>query len=409
MAKNLLFNCSYSEIWVHPKNWKTLTSQKSLNLDWRVECKFYDPLFKEKYPKGFPFRRKANRFKTLEERKSVISTWLEELPVLFEEMGYNPITKQYMFEPEPELEPEDKSLTELSPETPFLIALDLAHKSKKVAESTYNDIKHVLEKFKPAAEQLRFSELKISEVKRKHIRLILDHLEQTEDSFSSHKFNKYRGYISILFKELMEYEAVETDVVLDIKKRDHETQLRETLTPEQRKKVNDHLKKSFPDFWRFSIIFFHSGGRINELLSLKVDDISLVNQTYKVLIKKGGKARWVTRIIKDVAIDLWIKSLYNAKKGDYVFSKGLVPGPNQIRREQIGRRWKTHVKDKLGVTADFYALKHLNLDETSAMLSLEDASKMANHTSTAMVKKHYAVGESERQFQRLKTLQNQFA
>jgi len=116
MAKNLLFNCSYSEIWVHPENWKTLTSQKSLKLDWYVECKFYDPLFKEKYHKGFPFRKKLNRFKTLDERKGVIQTWLQEIPKLLEEKGYNPITKKFMIEPVKEVRPE---LDSICPETPF--------------------------------------------------------------------------------------------------------------------------------------------------------------------------------------------------------------------------------------------------------------------------------------------------
>jgi hypothetical protein len=51
MAKNLLFDCSYTEYGYTPKNWKTLTSKKSLELNWYVECKFTDPYFLKKYPK----------------------------------------------------------------------------------------------------------------------------------------------------------------------------------------------------------------------------------------------------------------------------------------------------------------------------------------------------------------------
>lgn len=36
MAKNLPFDCSYSELWVSPKNWKTLNTKKALSLDWYV-------------------------------------------------------------------------------------------------------------------------------------------------------------------------------------------------------------------------------------------------------------------------------------------------------------------------------------------------------------------------------------
>ena len=407
--KSLPYDCSCTDAWVSPKNWKTITGKKALTTNWYVQCVFYDPLFKEKYPKGFQFRKKLNKFKTVEQRKAAAEFYIDEIPKLFSDKGYNPITKIHMIEPEPEVIPEQKELTEICQDTPFLTALDLAHKSIKVASTTYSDIKYMLDRFKPAAEQLRFEEIRIYDIKRKHIRFTLDQLEKTEENFSAHKFNKYRGYLSTLYKELMEYEAVESDIVLEIKKRIHETKVREVLTEEQRILVNDHLKTNFPDFWRFTILFFHSGGRITELLNLKVDNISLVNQRYRVLIKKGKQYKWVERVIKDVAIDIWIKSLYGAKKGDYLFSRGLVPGPETIRREQIDRRWRTHVKQKLGVTADFYALKHLNLDETAAILSLKDAAAMASHTSTKMVEKHYAVGEKERQFERLKTLNNKFA
>lgn len=407
--EQLHFDCSCTEAWVSPENWKTISGKKALAANWYVQCNFFDPLFKEKYPRGFPFRKKLNKFKTVEQRKAAAEFFLNEIPKLFKDKGYNPITKTFMIEPEPESVPEEKQLTEICPDTPFLTALDLAHKSIKVAETTYNDIKYMLDKFKQAALQLRYEELKISEVKRKHIRFTLDQLEKTEDNFSAHKFNKYRGYLSTLYKELMEYEAVESDVVLEIKKRIHETKIREVLTEEQRKIVNEHLKTNFPDFWRFTILFFHSGGRITELLNLKVDDISLINQKYRILVKKGKQNKWVERVIKDVALDIWIKSLYGAKKGDYLFSVGLKPGPQKIRREQIGRRWNMHVKKKLNVTADFYSLKHLNLDETAALLSMKDAAAMASHTSTAMMEKHYAVGEKDRQFLRLKGLNNTFA
>ncbi|URM37125.1 tyrosine-type recombinase/integrase [Flavobacterium anhuiense] len=401
--------CSCTEVWVSPENWQSTTAKASLKKNWYVQCDFFDPNFKEKYPKGFPFRKKLNKFKTLEDRKAAAKLLLEEIPKLFQEQGFNPITKQYMIEKVPESSFQERYLTEICPETPFTVALRLAHESIKVADSTYKDIKYMLAKFIPAAEHLKFDSLQIAEVKRKHIRFTLDYLEKTEESFSAHKFNKYRGYLSTLFKEIIEFEAIESDIVLDIKKRIHETKIRETLSEEDRIKVNAHLKQNFPDFWRFTILFFHSGGRITELLNLKVEDVNLEQQKYRVLVKKGKQYKWTDRVIKDVALDLWIKCLYGSSSSDYVFSVGLKPGSTKIRREQINRRWKTHVKDKLGITADFYSLKHINLDEITAMLSMQDAAKMAGHKTISMVQKHYAIGEEERQFERLRTLQNKFA
>lgn len=401
--------CSCTELWVSPENWQTTTSKASLNKQWYVQCTYYDPLFKEKYPKGFPFRKKLNKFKTLADRKAAAKLLLEEIPKLFQDLGYNPITKKYMIEKEPEPVSNDNSLTEICSETPFLIALELAHKSIKVADSTYNDIKYMLNKFIPAAKKMKYDEIKISDIKRKHIRFVFDYLEKTEETFSAHKFNKYRSCLSTLFREIIEYEAIESDIPISIKKRIQESKIRETLTLEERKRITSYLKPNFPDFFRFINIFFHSGGRITELLDLKVDDVSIESQSYQVFIKKGRQYKWVKRVIKDVALDYWIKSLYGAKKGDFLFSVGLVPGKERIRREQIGRRWKTHVKDKLNISADFYSLKHSNLDEISELLSIEDAAKLASHTSTKMIEKHYAVGQQERQLQRIKSVKNEFA
>jgi len=402
--------CSYTEVWVSPDDWKTTKAKSSLAKNWYVQCNFYDPAFSEKYPNGFPFRRKLNKLKTLDARRSGAELLLSEIPKLLSDMGYNPITKTFAVVEEIPAEPEViLEHSEMLPETPFMKALELAKQSKKLADSTASDIHYMLERIRIAVKALGMDEFKISNVQRKHIRLIFAYLEEKEDSFSSHKFNKYRGYLSILWNELTEYEAVNGNIIDGIQKRVHEKKIRETLTESERISVNNHLKDNFPDFWRFTIIFFHSGGRIRELLDLKTEHVNLANQKYRTLIKKGGKYVWVERVIKDIAIPFWIKSLYSAQNGDYVFSRGLVPGTNRIRREQIDRRWRVHVKEKLNIVADFYALKHLNLDETSALLSIADAAKMASHTSTKMVEQHYAVGETERQLNRLKSIGNAFA
>ncbi|OIQ22220.1 MAG: hypothetical protein BM557_02250 [Flavobacterium sp. MedPE-SWcel] len=403
--KLLPFDCSYTDVWVSPKNWETISDKKASSENWYIQCVFYDPLFKEKYPKGFPFRKKLNRIKSLEKKKAAVKFLLEEIPRLFEEKGFNPITGKYMIE---NTEEEDSD-SELGPSTPFLKALDFVYERLEIAKTTNNDIRLILIHFKKSAQQLRYDELAIKDVRRKHIKLIISNLEKTQGKFSGHKFNKYRGYLQVIFRELLEFEAVENNIITDIRKRTQVKTIRETLTVEERKLVNDHLKHNFPDFWIFLIIFFHSGGRITELLSVKIEDVDIENQKYRVLIKKGQQHTWVERVIKDIALVYWRRVLFGGKKSDYIFSVGLKPGESKIRTQQISRRWRTHVKQKLGVSADFYALKHINLDETVALLSMKEAAAMANHKSTKMLENHYAVGEKERQFARLKAVGNDFA
>lgn len=401
--KKLQKGCECSEVWASPKNWKSITGKKALEKNWYVQCVFFDPLFKEKYPKGFPFRKKLNKLKTLEERKEAVELYLEEIPKLFFDKGYNPITKTFMIEPVQEVK---KHLTELCPETPFNIALDLAMGTIKKADSTMDDLSAIVKKIKLSSTQLRYEEVPICEISRKHVKLMIDNLEKTDGEFSAHKFNKYRSYLSILFSELLEWEAVQSNIIRDISKRKQVKNIREVLTKEQRTEVVKHLKRFHPEFHTFTQIFFHSGIRITELLSVKVDDVNLNEQKYKVLVKKGSSYQWKECVIKDVALPFWNKAVFGSRKNDFVFSTGLVPGSKKLTYNAIRLRWKRNVKSMLNITADFYSLKHLNLDETTELLSLEDAARMANHTSINMVSSVYAVGEKQRQFEKLKKVSN---
>jgi integrase len=155
-------------------------------------------------------------------------------------------------------------------------------------------------------------------------------------------------------------------------------------------------------------IFFHSGAREQELLLIKKSDIDIKRQRYKVIIRKGKDYVEKWRTIKDIVLPLWQEVFELASGDQYLFSEGLNPGDKTIRRDQITRRWRTHVKQKLSITADFYSLKHSNLDEIAEALDIEAAQKAAGHT-TAVITMDYAIGEKERQHQRLKKVKNVFA
>lgn len=146
MAKNLPCDCSYTELWVHPKNWKTLTSKKSLDLDWYIQCKFFDPLFSEKYPNGFPFRKRLNKFKTLSERKAAVEIYLAEMTFQLEK-GFNPITKSYMVKEEPKV----IDITKLNPDLMYLDAIELAFKKLKSSDKHLNEIRIAKNRFFKAA------------------------------------------------------------------------------------------------------------------------------------------------------------------------------------------------------------------------------------------------------------------
>lgn len=390
MAKNLLFDCHYSDIWVHPANWNTLTTQKSLKINWYVECKFYDPLFKEKYPKGFPYRKRLNKLRTLDERKAAVQLLLKEIPVLFEKKGWNPITKRYMI---PEPKPAQGTLY---PKQNFIEALEVAYPKLSVSEGVKKELRRIVAKINKSASEQRI-EFPICEIHSGHVRDLLDYLNLTPN-----EYNKYLTHLSMVLSDLVEKRIVFHNPIRDIKKKKTIKKIRETLEISKLLEIFKVLKLDHPTFYRYGMIFFHSGARSAELFRVQKKHVNLEKQEYKVTIRKGNSYREVKKVILKNALPFWIEIINECTSDDdYLFTRGLQPSLVPTQPYQITKRWKRLVKDKYNVTADFYALKHLFLDEVDKKSNL--AGHAGSHT-TDVTERFYLFGSESRKNEALKNI-----
>lgn len=395
MATNLLFDCHYSDIWVHPKNWRTLNSQKSLKINWYVECKFHDPLFKEKYPKGFPYRKRLNKLRTLDERKAAIELLLIEIPKLFELKGWNPITKRYMV---PEPKPAQGTLY---PKQNFIEALEIAYLKLSVSEGVIKELRRIIAKVKKSAAEQRM-DFPICEIHSGHVRDLLDYLELTPN-----EYNKFLTHLSIVLSDLVEKRIVFHNPIRDIKKKKTVKKIRETLELDELNKIFKILKTNYPTFYRYGMIFFHSGARTAELFRVQKKDVNLAKQEYKVTIRKGSVYREVKKVILKNSLPFWNEIISECTSDDdFLFTRGLKPSMVPTKPYQITKRWKRLVKDKYNVSADFYALKHLFLDELdrASDVSLNLSKGMANH-QTNVTETVYLVGREGRKNEALKNIE----
>ena len=201
MITNTIQGCSYTELWVSPANWQKAT-KKDLGKDWYVQCIFFDPRCEKKYPKGFPYRKKANKPQTIEERKALISFLLKNIPQQFNN-GYNPITKKYM-----NLRDEG-----LYPDLLFIEAFKRALEMKRNANNKRHlyDIQCAINRLEKASEALGMQYIKVKDLRRVDLKLMLDYL-QLPDKY----YNKFVIYISSLYRVLIEYECCESNVTRDI-------------------------------------------------------------------------------------------------------------------------------------------------------------------------------------------------
>lgn len=414
--KQLLFDCSYTDVWVSPENWKTITGKAALKKNWYVQCNFFDPNFKEKYPKGFPFRKKLNKFNTLESRKAAAELLLEEIPKLFEYKGYNPITKKYMI-------PEEKPVIveRLHPELKCTEAIEMAwnkileaakRNTEKKTENPFPDVKQAKNRFVKALKEIHFDTILIKDLKLSDVKETLSYINLPDASY-----NKFLSYMSKIFTELIEYGCVETNPFKLFKKRSTVTKTREVLNEEDFADVMEFLEEHYYEFYRYGMIFHMSGARTTELFLLQKKDVNLASQEYKVLIKKGDQYVEETKVIMLDALSFWKDILQECKsEDDYLFSKGLKPGKVAIAARQISIRWRRHVKIKFktlfnrDITADFYALKHLFLDKLdSQQYEINNAHEnlaqtMASHRSPNITNRVYLVNKKKRERDFLKTI-----
>lgn len=375
--------CRVSKFTVYPKNWKSKSAP--VNVKWYCRYRFYDA-------GGQCFQgyiADVNRLPTAAERREMMQAYIDQ-ELAYLKAGYNPITKEM-------ISPAGSSYKTWSE------SIAAVAKTLPLAQTTRRDFESRIGQVLRMAEITGIAKIHAADVKKAHIKQLL------RDAFpdSAYGYNKARAYLMIAYKELVELDIIDTNIIKDISKQKVVRKIRETLTMDERQAIDRHLKENHYEFWRYLHIFFHSGCRSTELLQLKRCDVDLEGQRFKTLIKKGKLHRESWRTIKDIALPYWQDLL--ASPGEVVFSWGLKPGDKHLRFDTITKNWWKWVKKPLGITADFYSLKHLHTSEIVDAAGDAAAAGHNAHTSTAMVVGIYDTKRKEREHEKVKGIRNGFA
>lgn len=402
--------CSCSTPSVNPKDWKTC-NKSALLKDWRIQYYFYDPNFPK--PTTPIVIKGMNSFKDLASRREITKALIDDELLALKD-GYNPYLKKYTQE-KPVIE---KPL--MNPDLKVIEAFRLANEKIKGTPEYLDQVRYAINRFEKAINQLQLSEVTIYDFKRSQLKEALDFIDLTDNYY-----NKFKAYFSSLFKELIEYECCENNLTLSLQKRSIVKKQREFLEVDKLNLILEHLRVNLPEFYRYGKIFFYSGARTTELMSVQMKHVRLEKQEYDVLIKKGSQYVWETKVIIQDAIPFWTEIVQKCKsKDDYLFSYGLVPGTQKNSSKQITIRWRKHVKQRLVfkneqirikaeldainefdyecITVDFYAMKHTFLDLLDSLN--HNSKEMASHrkeTTTNI----YTGGRTRRRNEALKSIQ----
>lgn len=387
-------NRRMGKVSILPKNWET-GGKSLLKKQWVIRYRYYDDnkgISKQIWISDF------NRVTDIEQRRQQLRDALSSEIDSLKNKGWDPINKAC-------IAALTEKIDEVGPHMSFESALKFADTKIRVSEDTRK--KETAPILKQLLEQSAIHGIALEPIKnitRKHLRQLVEKCATTkitksnpESSYSKDKYNRCRKVLGYYYKQLLDYEVVESNLPQSLNKEDQPTRrLAPEISSENQKKVSDYLRDKHRAFWLYLQTFYNSAPRSTEMMRLRIADVDLKNQRVKYLVEKGRVGEEKYRVIPDVAIKYWKEIIGDAPPHWYVFGRGLKPAATPIKSYQIHKRWRRLVTSReefKDVTLTFYKLKHLRLTDIADTEGIEQASKQAAE-NVKTVGKHYDLNKN---------------
>lgn len=290
----------------------------------------------------------------------------------------------------------------------FLDALDFALEKKKehLAKKTYLGYKGTLSFVKTATNALMLDYLTVHEVKRAHIRTIIEKAKD-QRKWSNKAYNKNLNYLKAILSELIQWDIIETNPAHKIKNLQvSESRANIPPTLEEHSKIKACLEIHHPYFYNFILTEYHTGIRPKEILLIKIEMINLKRNEIILPpeITKNKKERIVpinhhlATVFEAMELDLYPSNFYifgsyrERGKGNIGKHLDFIPGPTPIKRDTATKRWHSIIKKGLGIDVNMYAYKHFGADQKIlAGIDLDVLRELYGHSSKLMTMRYTKV------------------
>ncbi|MDN5396193.1 MAG: hypothetical protein L0G05_06690, partial [Chryseobacterium sp.] len=166
---------SYSEMKIYPVSWET--SKKSISKDWIVRYVFTDSKGIEHNCSFKGMNHIKNHAERVAETKRLVK---DEIYLL--DKGYNPKTGQYE---------SIKPIEFVDENTPFVEAIKIGLSKISVSNNTRESMNDPVKLICKAAHKTGKAHLKISEVRKRDFRMMLDYL--LSEGYSNDRYNRVKS------------------------------------------------------------------------------------------------------------------------------------------------------------------------------------------------------------------------
>lgn len=335
------------------------------------------------------YKFKLNYIHDLNEREREFNMLRKALHLKLKN-GWNPLIQEV------ESEHEQMYLSE---------ALNFALDKKKntIASKSYSGYKGSVKFYINAIDSLNLEFLTINETKRAHMRKIADKAMKM-NSWSNKAYNKHLNHIKAVLSELIQWDILETNPAHNIKNLPVEvTRANVPATPEQHEKIKEYLITNQPHFYIFIATIFHTGIRPKEILDIQLNMIDCKRQQFILPpnITKTNKERVVPinnhllAMFEELHLNIYPEDFYlfgsyrEKGKGNIGKYIDFIPGPTKLKRDTATKRWKRHIKDKLGIDVNMYSNKHAGANaKILSGIDLDALRDLYGHESKLMTERY---------------------
>jgi integrase len=347
---------------------KIYSAKGDLSKRWYVYFSYRDPV-SGKLKRQTPIYSNANKFKTKEERLSVLVTYRKALLKLLKQ-GYSPYAdnKEVLSnfkENKSQFSPvnQQTNSTELykakEPVMSFkeAFAFGLKQKEKLINDTTRRSFENRLKNFTKWVEENLPDITGIDEISKKVVSQFLsDVLERT----SPRNRNNYRADLSSIMQVLFDNDIIKANIIKQIPVLKAIPERNKTYTQDKQEEIFEYLDEKDSNLLLFIKFISYNFLRPIEVCRLRVGDIDVKNKTVKF---KAKNSPMKTKIIPDLLLKE-LPDLSKMKKDYYLFTPNEIGGEWETalenKRDYYSKRFKRVVKNHFGLGKDYglYSFRH---------------------------------------------------
>ena len=380
---------------------KIYSANGDLSKRWYVYFSYRDPST-GKLKRQTPIYANANKFKTKEDRLSILVTYRKSLLKLLKK-GYSPYAdntellsskKQEKAPIKPQIvEPEVVKKESMCYKEAFTYGLK--QKEKVVNHTTYKGYDNRINNFTSWVEKKHPNINGINEITKKIVSQFLsDVLERT----SPRNRNNFRTDLSSIMQLLYDNDIIEANFVKQIPVLKAIPKRNKTYTQEKQEEIFEYLEKEDPNLLLFIKFISYNFLRPIEVCRLKVGDIDIKNKTVKF---KAKNSPLKTKIIPDLLLKE-LPDLSKIKKEYSLFTPDTIGGKweSELRnkRDYYSKRFKRVVKDHFDLGEDYglYSFRHTYITklyrhlvkESSPFQAKSNLMLITGHSSMSALEKY---------------------